>query len=198
MKHPYSNLRDSSFWYKAMTLPAPGHVDPVTNFGIISSTDKISTIGSCFAQHLSKKIASKGFNYFVPEQAPIELSQEESRKRNFGVFSARYGNVYTARQALQLFDRAYGSTRFSENIWVEKGRYIDGFRPQIEPNGFDSEKFLQSDRLTHFAAVRRVFEESDWIIFTLGLTEAWQSRKDGTIFPIAPGVAGGVFDEDKR
>jgi hypothetical protein len=31
-------------------------------------------------------------------------------------------------------------------------------------------------------------------VFTLGLTEAWRSKVDGSVFPVAPGVAGGSFD----
>jgi hypothetical protein len=41
-----------------------------------------------------------------------------------------------------------------------------------------------------------VFTEADWLFFTLGLTEAWRSRADGAVYPIAPGVAGGEFDPD--
>jgi hypothetical protein len=36
--------------------------------------------------------------------------------------------------------------------------------------------------------------ECDWLVFTLGLTEAWRSRRDGAIYPLAPGVSGGSFD----
>jgi hypothetical protein len=36
-----------------------------------------------------------------------------------------------------------------------------------------------------------MFEGCDVLIFTLGLTEAWRSTRDGAVFPLAPGVAGG-------
>ena len=35
MKHPYENLMDYCSWYKAMTAPAPGHIDPVTKYSLI-------------------------------------------------------------------------------------------------------------------------------------------------------------------
>lgn len=44
------------------------------------------------------------------------------------------------------------------------------------------------------AAVKRVFLESNIFIFTLGLTEAWRSKIDGSVFPVAPGVSGSQFD----
>jgi hypothetical protein len=45
--------------------------------------------------------------------------------------------------------------------------------------------------------VREVFTEADWLVFTLGLTEAWRSKADGAIYPTAPGVAGGSYDPEK-
>src|SRR5690242_14800578 len=106
MSHPYKDQPNHKFWYKSVTSPAPGRIDPVTKSKIINKIDKVSTMGSCFAQHLAKNIAKAGFNYFVPEKAPGNLSESEALEKNYGIFSARYGNVYTVKQAVQLFDRA--------------------------------------------------------------------------------------------
>ena len=196
--HPYLKLHDYHFWYRAMTSPAPGHIDPVVRFELISPADKIATIGSCFAQHLSRNLVKAGLHYFVSEQAPAHLDPQSDAHKSYGVFSARYGNIYTARQALQLFDRAFGQFIADEHIWVKEGRYIDAYRPQVEPQGFASLDALLKDRGDHLACVKRIFEESDWLILTLGLTEAWRSKRDGSIFPIAPGVAGGEFNPDEH
>ncbi|MDD2722833.1 MAG: GSCFA domain-containing protein [Methylovulum sp.] len=195
MTNPYSTLQDYHFWFKAMTAPAPGHIDPVVKYKTIKATDKVSTMGSCFAQHLAKNIAKSGFNYFVTENPPPGLDNAEATKKNYGIFSARYGNLYTVKQAVQLFDRAFGLFKPDENIWRKDSVYIDAFRPQIEPNGFESKEQLLEDRAKHLACVKTIFEESDWLILTLGLTEAWRSKKDGAIYPLAPGVAGGLFAE---
>ncbi|MDH3436657.1 MAG: GSCFA domain-containing protein, partial [Betaproteobacteria bacterium] len=112
--------------------------------------------------------------------------------------SARYGNIYTARQLLQLFDRAFGYFSPVDNHWTLPGdRFCDPFRPRIEPDGFPSVAALVEDRQRHLAAVRIMFEQLDVFVFTLGLTECWASRLDGAAFPIAPGVAGGRFDPSK-
>jgi GSCFA family len=74
---------------------------------------------------------------------------------------------------------------------------VDPFRPQIEPEGFDSAKTLQQSRDTHFAAVREMFEKLDVFIFTLGLTEAWLNRNDGAVFPLPPGVSGGEMNDQR-
>ncbi len=195
MTHPYRELGDRHFWSRSVGAPAPGHLDPVTRSLLIGATDKVSTIGSCFAQHLSENIAQSGFNYFVAEPAPAGMSEIEARRKNYGVFSARFGNIYTPRQALQLFYRAYGHGSFGEHIWQKDGKFYDAFRPLVEPNGYGAADWLKEDRTRHLQCVRRFFEDSDWIIFTLGLTEAWQSREDGAVFPLAPGVAAGEFDE---
>src|SRR5262249_21197263 len=64
-------------------------------------------------------------------------------------------------------------------------------RPQIEPDGLASADDVETARVEHLASVRRLFETLDTLVFTLGLTEAWMSAKDGAVFPLAPGVTGG-------
>jgi hypothetical protein len=164
---------------------------------IIKPSQKVGTLGSCFAQHLGRFIKTSGLNYFIPETGPPDLSSDESLRRNFGVFSARYGNVYTVRQAVQLFDRAFGAFVPQDDCWERNGTFVDAFRPQVEPDGFRTREELHADRIAHLGHVRRVFCESDFIIFTLGMTEGWRSRLDGAVYPVAPGVSGGGFDPTK-
>ena len=64
-----------------------------------------------------------------------------------------------------------------DSAWLRKdGRFIDPFRPQLFPNGFDSCDAVKVARLQHLKSVRRVFEECDFFIFTLGLTEILAGR----------------------
>lgn len=113
------------------------------------------------------------------------------------MYSARYGNIYTARQLVQLFDRAHGSFSPQDEAWKRSdGRFVDPFRPQIEPDGFATRAEVVRDRRNHLRDVKRLFAQLDVFIFTLGLTEAWRRREDGAVFPLAPGVAGGELDRD--
>jgi hypothetical protein len=194
MSHPYADLPPECFWSEAMSYPSPGAVDPVTRAERIEPDHKIATMGSCFAQHLSSQIVRAGLCFFVAEQAAADLPAEERSRRNYDLFSARYGNVYTARQALQLFMRAFGMFAPAEGVWARADRFVDAFRPRIEPDGFASAYAVLAEMARHLAAVQRVFLESDWLILTLGLTEGWRSRVDGAVYPLAPGVAGGAFD----
>jgi hypothetical protein len=183
-KHPYEGLPEWQYWRKANQ----GDVDPVTSAFTIRPEMRIATAGSCFAQHISAALNANGFNYFVAEIDPGEDGE------NYGVFSARYGNIYTARQLLQLFRRAYGEFAPKPVAWQRGARFVDPFRPEIESVGFDSMDAVSASREVHFEAVRRMFEQLDVLIFTLGLTEAWRYKFDGAVFPVAPGVSGGIFD----
>ena len=194
MKHPYQSLDGVQYWQTAMTEPAPGQIDPVVRSKKIHQAEKVATLGSCFAQHLGSNVSKAGFNYFVAERCPHVLSPAEEKSRNYGIFSARYGNVYTVKQAVQLFDRAFRLREYDKHIWSRGSRFVDAFRPRIEPDGYSSKEDLLASREEHLTCVRRVFEECSWIIFTLGLTECWRSTSDGAVFPLAPGVHGGEFD----
>ncbi len=195
MTHPYQNLSPECLWYKSMSNSAPGHIDPVTASFKLNNRTKIATMGSCFAQHLAKFIKQNGFNYYVTEPKPFDLADHENTF-NYGVFTARYGNIYTVKQALQLLQRAYSEFHPIDGIWKKDNVFIDAFRPNIQPNGFESENELKKDRVIHLSAVRQMFEAADVIILTLGLTEGWESTVDGACYPLAPGVFGGQYYEN--
>lgn len=162
-------------------------VDPVTDvpFTIMPAT-RVATAGSCFAQHISRALMKQGFNYFVTEPAPLTTGADDE---NYGVYPARFGNVYTATQLLQLFERAFGILDPTDTIWRRPdGRFVDSFRPQVQAKGFESQEDALADQDAHLKAVRRMFEECDVLVFTLGLTEAWCERSTGLVVPLAPGV----------
>jgi GSCFA family/Polysaccharide biosynthesis enzyme WcbI len=189
--HPYIGLPSRQFWRSAVSDVPAETVDPVDDppFLIMPNT-KVATAGSCFAQHIAAALRASGLNYFVAEPPPPDLSLEEATQRQYGLFSARYGNIYTTRQLLQLHDRAYGTFEPNDRAWVRSdGRHVDPFRPSVEPGGFPTAEAVIRARDSHLEAVRHLFEQLDVLIITLGLTEAWRSKSDGAVVPLAPGVA---------
>src|SRR6185503_11057833 len=128
-------------------------LDPVTCVKFrIGAQDKVATAGSCFAQHISKRLRASGYRFLVTEAAPAGTADAEAR--GFHDFSARYGNLYTARQLCQLFERAYGYFRPTDIAWElpegrSEGRFCDPFRPRIEPAGYPSTEALMEDRKRH-------------------------------------------------
>jgi hypothetical protein len=199
MTHPYRDLPDHAFWRRAVAGPAMGDVDPVTAVPFrIQPTDRIATAGSCFAQHIARTLREAGLAPLVTETAHPMAPPELATRYGYGIYTARTGNIYTARQLLQLFDRAHGEFLPREDVWEVEGGFVDPFRPQIAPEPFLTRAELKADRQQHFAAVRRAFRELTVFVFTLGLTECWLSREDGAAFPLCPGVAGGAFDPDRH
>ena len=193
--HPYKGLPDAAFWRESVASIPASRLDPVRHAVFsIGQQDKVATAGSCFAQHISKRLRKAGFHFLVTEE-PANNDIGSPELRGFYDFSARYGNIYTSRQLVQLFDRAYGFFTPLDDHWLmENGRFCDPFRPRIEPDGYASLEDLREDRNRHFQAVRKMFEELDVFVFTLGLTECWMSKLDGAAYPLAPGVSGGQFD----
>jgi len=195
MSHPYDSLPDHAFWRRAVATPDPATLNPCAAPPFtLSPTDRVATFGSCFAQHIGPMLHALGYTYLVTEPAHPLFPADLARAFGYGQFTARTGNVYTARQLLQLWYRAYGAFTPREDVWeAADGTLLDPFRPQIQPGGFLTRREYARDRAQHFAALRQTFETMDVLVFTLGLTECWRARADGAVFPLCPGVAGGVF-----
>jgi hypothetical protein len=194
--HPYANLPNYCFWQRGVAGVRADELDPVVDPKFqLRPEDRIATAGSCFAQHIAKTLIKADYNYFVAEPAPDCMPPDAAAARGYGLFSARFGNVYSARQLLQLFQRAYGEFSPDDSAWVRPdGRFADPFRPQIEPGGYDSPAAAAAARAEHFAGVRRMFEQTSLFVFTVGLTEAWMAKSDGAVFPVAPGVVASSLD----
>ena len=42
-----------------------------------------------------------------------------------------------------------------------------------------------------------MFIDLDIFVFTMGLTESWRDKRDGTVYPVCPGCGAGQYDPDK-
>jgi hypothetical protein len=193
---PYAGVPREAKWREAMA-GAPGDCRPyIGSKFTISRTDRLASAGSCFAQRIAQALKAQGYSYLVTEPGGPFLTAPMRAEQGFGVYSARYGNVYTAAQLLQLFRRAHGEFVPDEPFWRnDAGRVVDPFRPLAVPGGFADEAEALADRARHLAAVRAMFGTLDVFIYTLGLTEHWRSRITGAVYPAAPGCGlGGRFD----
>lgn len=199
-EHPYRSGPGYTYWRKAVASRDMRDVDPVAKFDLkIDRNTRVATAGSCFAQHIARYLRKSGFNYYVTEPGHPVLPEQVRQENNYGLYSARYGNIYTARQLLQLVERAYHLFQPQEDCWQNgPDVFVDPFRPSAQPGGFISELEMRLDREQHLRCVREMFETLDVFVFTLGLTECWVSRVDGAVFPICPGVEGGEFDEARH
>lgn len=183
-----------------MVETPPHAVDPASAVPFhLAPSDRIATAGSCFAQHIARYLPKLGLTYYIAERGPQRLSEPERQERQYGTFSARYGNIYTTRQMLQLLQRAFGEFTPLADHWEMGDRtegFVDPFRPTIEPNGFSSLAEMHWDRAHHLRAVRDLVSSADVFVFTLGLTEGWIDRRDDAVFPSCPGCGSGTYDPD--
>jgi hypothetical protein len=197
MTSPYSDLPPERFWRSGVSESHPLLAQKLyTKKFAIGRDDKIATAGSCFAQHVSNHLQKNGFSVMDAEPPPSALSDDVARSFGYKIYSARYGNIYTVRQLLQLARDAQSGTVDEADVWEKGGRYFDANRPNIEPQGFDSVEETLALRRQHLASVKRLFAEMDVFIFTLGLTEAWIDKRSGRVYPTAPGTIAGTYDPE--
>ena len=197
--NPYRNQPSRSFWNNAVSqLQNSFSLSDIADKKFDIAGLKVATAGSCFAQHIGRALQKTNCIVLDVELAPKALPWEERQNHGFGLFSARYGNIYTVRQLLQIFQEAFGQWTPDEKIWPRGDRYVDPYRPTVEPNGYVSEETVIKAREFHLGKVREMFTSCGVFIFTLGLTESWQAKNDGAVYPVVPGSsAGGVFDAEK-
>ena len=196
--NPYTRQPESAFWRPAIADRHFAEIEALWNPIALSPEDAVATAGSCFAQHIGRHLKRRGANYLDLEEAPYLLTDDEDKQRfGFGLFSCRYGNIYTARQLRQLFEEAFEQRVPAERVWKKNGRHFDALRPSVDPAGQQDEETVLELRNRHLAAVRKMFTQLDLFVFTLGLTECWEATADGTVYPTAPGTICGEFDAKK-
>jgi len=198
-KTPYQLASNSAFWRTGVAEKVNSiNYDIYKKKFSIGVNEKIATAGSCFAQHIGNKLRQHGFDVMDNEPMPWYFSAAKKKEFSYSIYSARYGNIYTVRQLLQLAKEAFGEWKPENIIWKNKeGRYVDALRPGVEPYGLDTAEEVGWHRKLHLQKVKALFEDMDILIFTFGLTEAWRDKASGTVYPIVPGSIAGEFDSDK-
>lgn len=198
---PYASLPPEAFWRSGVaerdTLDPGKLYKP--KFPILRKM-RVVTAGSCFAQHVGRNMKKAGFS--VQDAEPISetndqnVSDATAHRFGYRLYSARYGNIYTAAQLKQLQLEAQGILKPAEPVWEKGGRFFDSQRPSVEPDGLPSPAHVEKHRAYHLAQVRKVFKSADVFVFTFGLTEAWVHSETKTVYPTAPGTIAGQFDGD--
>ncbi len=198
MTNPYIGLPPENYWRTAVaqsTTPVPKKL--YSKKWEIKHDDKIATAGSCFAQHIGQRLKQSGFSLLDAEPAPAPHVLDVNVQKRFGysTYSARYGNIYTTRQLLQLARETFGEFIPHDIVWQGQNcNYYDALRPNVEPDGLESPEEVAAHRKYHLSRVRELFERMDVFIFTMGLTEAWEHGSKGTVYPTAPGVIAGEYN----
>jgi GSCFA family len=193
---PYNEIDPSQRWDRSIASVSSYDIDPgvIGRVPALSPTTRIGAAGSCFAQYISETLRNVGYNFFDAEPPPQWLKEDKRKAYGYGIYSARYGNIYTALQLTQLLQRSLNKFAASDEVWAEDGRFLDPFRPRLTPSGYPSLAELVADREDHLNAVQRLFKEVEVFVFTLGLTETWLRNSDGAALPVCPGCGVGEYD----
>ena len=198
--NPYQNLPPQSYWRSGVQLPTldgGGYPNLWRSKFPIDSKTKIITVGSCFAQHISKWIKNNGFSWVDSEPGNPELSLDSLNENGYGVFSFRTGNIYTPALLKQWVTQALKLDKELDEVFFNDGCYYDAFRPLIPKDGFVSAQAARYARQETLTYIRSALQSSDVFIFTLGLTEAWTNRQ-GWIYPLCPGTVKGEFISEQH
>lgn len=197
-RNPYEDLPPDRFWkHGVATASSSAPPNLYCAKWAIEKSDRIATAGSCFAQHISRYLKQGGFSLLDVEPPPIPLPVERHHAYGYSLYSARYGNIYTSRQLLQIAREAFEGFTPSEVAWTKGGAFYDCFRPGVEPVGLSSPLEVADHRRYHIERVRDLFLSMDVFIFTLGLTECWINSSGGEAYPTVPGSIAGTFDPDR-
>lgn len=195
MINPYLDLPQRAFWKPAVASRNLFDLDDVWRSKFdLQNTDRFVTFGSCFAQHIGRALAARGFDWFNAEPGPRGLSPESLKRFNYNIFSARTANIYTTSLLRQWVGWATGEVSQPTEAWEQDGRFYDPFRPTIEPGGFASREEMRASRDLTVDAFRACITEANYFVFTLGLTESWVNAKTGDEYPMCPGTTAGVFN----
>jgi hypothetical protein len=199
VSNPYQHLPSKAFWRPAIAERSPLQIDELwTPKFSLGKDAAVATLGSCFAQHISRALVDAGYRWLNSEPAPDKFPDDLKPKFHYDVFSARLGNVYTVALLKQWVSWAFGLRAPSAEIWGAGGRYFDPFRPSIEPDGFESAAELLELRSQTLRALRQMFETCSIFVFTLGLTEGWVNFRDDLVYPMCPGTLAGEFDPGRH
>lgn len=198
MKSPYQNLEDRAFWRACVGRDDDAALALLWSPKLVlDRATPLMTAGSCFAQHLHRALVRGGWNVLQGEDMSVHLPNRLCHRYGYNLFSARYGNIYTARQFRQLVEHALSDHPAPVLCWEKDGRFFDALRPSVEPEGLGAPEEVRQSREEHLSALRTVLAQAGCIVLTLGLTECWIDRETGLALPTAPGTIAGSYDPDR-
>ena len=162
--HPYRNAPSRSFWTRAVASDYDASAVRDHTAPLVGVDDRVASAGSCFAANMIPVLQGAGIHYLRTEAMPKALGDIPAENLGYPNFSAAYGNLYTARQLLQLLQRCLGQFKPVEDRWPTATGVVDPFRPGLRYHARSEREF---DLLTaaHLRAVRAVFEQATVFIF---------------------------------
>lgn len=142
----------------------------------INHRTPIASIGSCFAREIRDVLLAKGFSYITEEAGhPASKHASAAWERTYNTFCLRQILEYT-------FEDWSPALRWWQS--PVSGKVQDPYRRIIL---YDSVAEAEADFENHRRCSRRVFEQAELLIVTLGMTEVWEDWEDGSVICLPAG-----------
>ncbi|MEM7210928.1 MAG: GSCFA domain-containing protein, partial [Pseudomonadota bacterium] len=122
MKNPYESLPPEAFW-KPCLDSGDKHLNQLYKpKKPLLPESKVATAGSCFAQYFRSRLIESNLSFVDVEPKPDLMSYDVGRGFGYGIYSARFGNIYTTRQLRQLVEDCTTLAVHEGAIWEQEGR----------------------------------------------------------------------------
>jgi len=176
--HPVHRFQPWQVWPGSFdNPPADGNFPVPRETGLkIDESTPIASIGSCFAREIKRRLIQRGYNYVAEEtQHPAAIHASAAWERVYNTFCLR-----------QIFEYTFENLQPDLRWWISprSHKVQDPYRRIIL---YDSVEAAETDFAQHRIYSRRALQGAAVLIITLGLTEIWQDRVDGSVISLPSG-----------
>ena len=176
--HPIHRFEPWQVWPGSFDNPPVDGNFPVPDKTglIINQSTPIASIGSCFAREIKRRLIQRGYNYVAEEtQHPAAIHASAAWERVYNTFCLR-----------QIFEYTFENWQPDLRWWIspQSQNVQDPYRRSIM---YDNIKEAEADFVQHRIYSRRALQRAAVLILTLGLTEIWQDRVDGSVISLPSG-----------
>lgn len=176
--HPVHRFESWQVWPGSFDNPPVDGNYPVpreTGLKITKSTP-IASLGSCFAREIKRRLLQRDYNYLTEEtHHPASIHASAAWERVYNTFCMR-----------QIFEYTFEDWQPDLRWWIapQSQKVQDPYRRVIL---YDSLEAAEIDFEQHRQHSRRALQGAEVLILTLGLTEIWRDREDGSVISLPAG-----------
>ena len=176
--HPIHRFEPWQVWPGSFDNPPADSDYPLpADVGLtVTRETPIASMGSCFAREIKRRLIDKGFNYIREEtDRPAAIHASAAWERLYNTFSMR-----------QVFEYTFEDFEPQTRWWVapESGKIQDPYRRIIL---YDTLQEAKEDFERHKEHSRKALTTARLLVLTLGLTEIWEDRRDGSVICLPSG-----------
>ena len=176
--HPVHRFERWQVWPGSFdNPPVDGNFPVPTDTGLkITRATPIASLGSCFAREIKRRLLQRGYNYVTEEtHHPASIHASAAWERVYNTFCMR-----------QIFEYTFEEWQPKLRWWIapESRKAQDPYRRIIL---YDNLEAAEADFERHRQYSRKALQDAEVLILTLGLTEIWQDREDGSVISLPSG-----------